>query len=102
LPAVSVARTENWWEPTARPEYGRGDLQLLYLLTALRLHSNLEPRSVEAKVKLAEVEVVVGAGPAVIEVLGGVVSVAAVMPSAPDRAINRIAMPNEAKKRAAR
>ncbi len=38
------------------------------------MHSKLEPDSVEAKEKLAEVEVVVPEGPELIEVSGGVVS----------------------------
>jgi len=38
------------------------------------LHSKLEPDSLEVNAKLAEVEVVVAAGPLVIEVWGGVVS----------------------------
>lgn len=38
------------------------------------LHSKLEPLSLEEKAKLADVEVVVAAGPLVIEVCGGVVS----------------------------
>jgi hypothetical protein len=38
------------------------------------LHSKLDPDSVEVKAKLAEVELVLGAGPLVIEVSGGVVS----------------------------
>jgi hypothetical protein len=38
------------------------------------LHSKLEPGSVEVKVKLAEVAVVLDAGPLVIEVFGAVVS----------------------------
>jgi hypothetical protein len=38
------------------------------------LHSKLEPLSLEEKAKLAAVEVVLAAGPLVIEVCGGVVS----------------------------
>jgi hypothetical protein len=38
------------------------------------LHSKLEPLSLAEKAKLAAVEVVVAAGPLVIEVCGGVVS----------------------------
>jgi hypothetical protein len=38
------------------------------------LHSKLEPDSVEANEKLAEVEAVVPEGPELIEVSGGVVS----------------------------
>ena len=39
-----------------------------------RLHSKLEPASLEAKAKLAELEVVVPVGPLVIEVCGEAVS----------------------------
>ena len=39
-----------------------------------RLHSKLEPASLEEKVRVAEVDVVVAAGPPLTEVCGGVVS----------------------------
>lgn len=70
---ASMAWTENWCDPTVTPEKVFGETQAAQL-AASSLHSKLEPDSLEEKAKLAEVEVVVAAGPLVIEVCGGVVS----------------------------
>ena len=70
LPAKSVARTVNVWAP----------LERLWYVTAQgtaapsRVQLNVEPASLEEKVKLAEVWFVRLAGPEVIVVCGGTVS----------------------------
>jgi hypothetical protein len=57
------------------------------------LHSKRAPDSVALKVKLAEVELVLAAGPLVIEVFGGVVSAGAASAIAANEAIRKIAVP---------
>jgi hypothetical protein len=71
--AGSIARTENWWDPRARPVYAVGEVQLVQAEPS-RVHSKVEPASSEEKLKLAAVDVVLEAGPLVIEVCGVVVS----------------------------
>src|SRR3954471_9451804 len=58
LPAPSVARTSNVWEPSARPEYALGDVHAAYAPPSMR-HSNVEPDSVDANPRLAELVVTV-------------------------------------------
>jgi hypothetical protein len=70
LPALSVARTWNLWEPSARPVYAAGHSPNAALSSA---HSNVAGSSA-AKVKLADVSLVGSAGPPVIVVTGAVVS----------------------------
>jgi hypothetical protein len=57
------------------------------------LHSKVEPLSVALKAKLAAVELVLAAGPLVIEVFGGVVSAGAARAIAASEAIRKIAVP---------
>jgi hypothetical protein len=74
FPAASVARTANWCEPTASPEYAFGELQSAQARPSSR-QAKVELGSLDAKAKLAVVAVVVALGPLVIKVLGGVLSV---------------------------
>jgi hypothetical protein len=73
FPAASRARAEKLWSPTARSLYPWGEEQADQSPPS-RLHSKLEPPSLESKEKLAEVSVVSPSGPLEIEVSGGVVS----------------------------
>lgn len=73
LPAVSMALTPNVCEPSLRLEYAHGDVQAEYRAPS-RLHWNVEPASLELKLKLAEVELVTAGGADVIVVSGGAVS----------------------------
>jgi methylmalonyl-CoA mutase cobalamin-binding subunit len=73
LPAASVALTEKVCEPIVSELYSLGELQLLQGPES-SLHSKLELLSLEAKPKLALVEVVAAAGPERIVVLGAVTS----------------------------
>ena len=81
LPAVSIARTSNVCKPGGIPETVSGVTQVLYTPPSTR-HSNIDPPSVDANVKVADVEFVALIGCVVIVVSGGVVSAhAAVVPS---------------------
>src|SRR3954454_1957929 len=71
--AASIARTENWCAPSASPDWPPAAPQGLQLPLS-SAHSKLEPTSLEEKARLAEVAVVVAAGPLLIEVWGGGVS----------------------------
>jgi hypothetical protein len=77
LSASSVALTSNVCVPADNPEYVFGELQSLKLPSSRR-HSNVDPASLEEKVKEALVLVVVPDGPAAIMVSGGVVSAGSV------------------------
>ena len=70
LPAASMALTPNVCELSLRLEYARGDVQAEYA-TPSRLHSNVDPASLEEKLTLAEVEFVAAGGADVIVVSGG-------------------------------
>jgi hypothetical protein len=69
----SVARTWKVCEPSVSPPYVFG-LAHAAKAPASRLHSNVEPPSLDAKSKVAPVLVVIPLGPAVIVVSGGIVS----------------------------
>jgi hypothetical protein len=73
LPARSLARTENRWEPTLRFKYVLGEMQSPQEPPS-SLHSKLAPTSPALKTRIAVVAVVVDDGPLTIVVLGGVVS----------------------------
>jgi hypothetical protein len=73
LPAVSTARTETVWLPSAKEEKD-SDSAHAFQEAESSLHSKLEPFSVEEKSKFAVVAMVVPDGPETIDVLGGVVS----------------------------
>ena len=77
LPAASVALTSNVCDPVDNPEYDFGEVQEPKLPPSKR-HSNVDPDSLEEKVKDALVLVVVPDGPSMIVVSGGVVSAAMV------------------------
>jgi len=75
FPAWSVARTEKVCEPSDSAVYVFGVVQPAYA-PASRLHSNVEPDSVETRSKVALVEGVCAGGVvAPIDVTGGVVSI---------------------------
>src|SRR5438270_1524290 len=73
FPAVSVAFTWNVCEPAFRLRYVIGDAQLANA-AASSAHWNVEPLSVEVKLKVAVELVVAPEGALVIVVSGGVVS----------------------------
>ena len=73
FPAASIAFTWNVCDPAPRLRYVMGDEQLAKA-PASSVHWNVEPLSVEVKLKLAVVLVVAPEGPLVIVVSGGVVS----------------------------
>ena len=73
MPAASFARTENVWEPFERPVYVFGDAHAVQTPPS-SLHSKPEPPSVELKVNVALVELMLPLGPLVIEVFGATVS----------------------------
>jgi hypothetical protein len=73
LPAWSVARTSKVCVPVDNPEYSFGEVQDPKLPLSRR-HWNVDPASLEEKVKEALLLVVVPDGPAAIMVSGGVVS----------------------------
>jgi len=73
LPAGSVALTSKVCSPVDKSEYAFGELQELKLPPSRR-QSNVDPASLEEKVKDALVLVVVSDGPSMIVVSGGVVS----------------------------
>jgi hypothetical protein len=73
LPAWSVARTSKVCVPVDNPEYSFGEVQDPKLPSSRR-HWNVDPASLEEKVKEALLLVVVPDGPAAIMVSGGVVS----------------------------
>ena len=79
LPAGSVALASNVCSPVDNPEYAFGELQELKLPPSRR-HSNVDPASLEEKVKEALVLVVVPDGPSPIVVSGGVLSAGGVDP----------------------
>jgi hypothetical protein len=74
FPAGSVALTWNVWPPAASPVYGLGLVQPANAAPS-RLHWNVEPVSLDEKLKLGLVELLGFAGLAVIVVSGGVVSI---------------------------
>jgi hypothetical protein len=74
LPAGSVARTANECDPSASPEYARGDVHAAHSPLSIR-HSNDEPASDEENANDALVSFVSPAGPPEIDVTGGVVSI---------------------------
>ena len=74
MPAASVARTLKVWEPLVRPLYCFGEVQLLKGAPS-RLHSKVEPDSLEENPKAASVLLTVPVGPEVMVVSGGVLSV---------------------------
>jgi len=74
LPAESIARTWNEWLPGLTGLYLFGERQLDQSFCQSGLHWNSDPRSVDVNVNRATRDVVVWAGPAVIRVLGGVLS----------------------------
>jgi hypothetical protein len=74
LPAESTARTWNEWLPGLTGLYRFGEEQLDQGFCQSGLHWKSDPRSVEVKVKRAARDVVVRGGPAVMRVLGGVLS----------------------------
>jgi hypothetical protein len=74
LPAESTARTWNVWLPGLTGLYLFGELQLDQSFCQSGLHWKSEPRSVDVNVNRAARDVVVGGGPAVMRVLGGVLS----------------------------
>jgi hypothetical protein len=73
FPAGSAAFTWNVCDPGARLEYVIGDVQPAKAAVS-SAHWKVEPASVEAKLKVAVVLVVVPEGPLVMVVSGGVVS----------------------------
>ncbi len=73
LPEASVALTEKVWEPSAKPVYCCGEVQLLKAVLSRR-HSKVEFASLEENSKVAEVLFTVAEGPEVMVVSGGVVS----------------------------
>ena len=73
LPAASLARTEKVCEPLDRPVSTLGDEHGANS-PASSLHSNVEPASGVKNSNVAELEVVVSDGPAVMNVSGGKVS----------------------------
>src|ERR671917_371365 len=73
FPAASFARTSNACDPTASPEYDRGETQTAHTDPSSR-HSNVEPASGEENSNTAEAALTVPLGPLVITVSGGVVS----------------------------
>ena len=70
LPAGSMALTPNVCDASLRLEYERGDVQAEYEAPS-RLHWNVDPASLDVKLKLAEVEFVAVGGADVIVVSGG-------------------------------
>jgi hypothetical protein len=72
LPAGSIARTRNVWEPLVRPLYGFGLVHAEYPPVSSS-HWNVEPAWLEVKLKLTE-PVLGLAGAAVIVVSGSVLS----------------------------
>ncbi len=73
LPAASMARTSKVCAPTTRSVYTTGEAQAANQAPSMA-HSNVEPASSAEKVNVADVSVVVAAGPLSTVVSGGVVS----------------------------
>src|SRR5215207_6366536 len=77
LPAPSVARTENVYEPFIVVVYACGEVQAAYVPAPAgvsSLHSNVEPASLAVNVNDGAVPDVVPVGPPVIVVSGAAVS----------------------------
>ena len=74
FPAGSVARTSSAWAPTESPEYVAGLVQDVKVPPS-RLHWNVDPASLEVKVKAAPVLLLGLGGPEVTVVSGGVRSI---------------------------
>jgi hypothetical protein len=80
VPRLSVARTENVYEPSASDAYARGDVQAAYEPVLgpgpSSLHSNVEPGLVELNPNDGDAPLVTPVGPDVIAVSGAEVSTA--------------------------
>src|SRR5215218_3220414 len=74
LREASVARTSKVWEPSERPVWLLGEVQLLNVALSKR-HSKVEPASEEENANEAKVLLTVPEGPEPMVVSGGVVSV---------------------------
>jgi hypothetical protein len=78
VPRLSVARTENVYEPSASDVYARGEVHAAYVPVAApgpsSLHSKVEPGLVELKPNDGDELFVVPVGPLEIEVSGAEVS----------------------------
>jgi hypothetical protein len=86
LPAASVARTANAWEPSLRPAYCCPETQAAKG-AASRLHWNVAVASSEENLNTADADVTVPDGPASMVVSGAVVSAAGVADTTSDAAL---------------
>jgi len=73
FPAASIPRTRNVCEPTGKPEYVFGELQVAKA-AASNEHANVAPASGDENERVASAAVVEAAGPDSIVVSGGVLS----------------------------